>query len=121
MPAINTFNTIIEEALAGRLPPDGITARLPEPIASMTRIAHGIGRLGRGETIEISKLDTSLLHEVIHVSVDLTLAGKPPRTASEAAMGILTDATLATCDPFFWALQLLAHQGADGPLTVRPV
>jgi len=79
----------------------------PTPVRLVFELAHKIGRLNRGEPIELDAAECGMLYEIIEASTSLLLAGRPPRSIDEQIADMLTQVAFDNGDPLGWAVNLL--------------
>lgn len=98
---------IVINLLDGNTTPSIAACGMPTPVRLVFELAHKLGRLDRGEAIELDAAECGMLFEIIEASTSLLFAGKPPRSVDEQIADMLTQVAFDNGDPLGWALNLL--------------
>lgn len=98
---------VIINLLDGKTTPTVAACGMPAPVQLVFELAHKLGRLDRGETIEFDAAECSMLYEIIEASTSLLFAGRPPRSVDEQVADMLTQVAFDNGDPLGWAFNLM--------------
>ncbi|NMG40852.1 hypothetical protein GRZ55_16520 [Chelativorans sp. ZYF759] len=80
---------LVIELLDGKTTPTRAACGLPAPFLNLFGLAEKLGRLDRGETIELSPVECALLDDILDWACEQERLGKAPSRVEEVIAAII--------------------------------